>query len=191
MTSKALPRAVIVPGNGCQDVYSANWYAYMKRRLDESRSFSEVVLRDMPDPVLARETVWLPFIRDELRADANTVLIGHSSGAVAGLRLLESSRLLGLVLVSACFTDLGDEGERLSGYYSRPWDWRAIRGNAQWILQFHSLDDPFIPVEEARHVASSVGSEFRCFEDKSHFFKPSDVDEVIEDLIRKMSSPRF
>ena len=44
--------------------------------------------------------------------DANTVLVGHSSGAVAAMRLLEKTPLLGAVLVSACHTDLGDAGER-------------------------------------------------------------------------------
>ena len=42
-------------------------------------------------------------------------------GAEAGMRLLETTRVLGLVLVSACHTDLGVESEREAGYYSRPW----------------------------------------------------------------------
>ena len=36
----------------------------------------------------------------------------QSSGAVAAMRLLEKTPLLGAVLVSACHTDLGDAGER-------------------------------------------------------------------------------
>ena len=40
------------------------------------------------------------------------MLVGHSSGAVAAMRLLEKTPLLGAVLVSACHTDLGDAGER-------------------------------------------------------------------------------
>ena len=34
--------------------------------------------------------------------------------------------------------------------------WSKIRENSQWIVQFHSTDDPFIPPEEARHVAKSL-----------------------------------
>jgi uncharacterized protein len=34
-------------------------------------------------------------------------------------RFAESYAVGGLVLVSACVTDLGDENERLSGYYNR------------------------------------------------------------------------
>jgi hypothetical protein len=77
---------------------------------------------------------------------------------------LEKHKLKGLILVSACHTDLGMESEAISNYYphadgSNPWDWNAIKSNAQWIVQFHSLDDPFIPIEEARYVAEHVKSE--------------------------------
>ena len=77
------------------------------------------------------------------------------------MRYLETDRILGLVLVSACHTDLGMESERISGYYSRPWEWDKIRSNAEWIVQYHSIDDPFIPIEEARHVAKNLKSEVK------------------------------
>ena len=63
----------------------------------------------------------MPFLQRQCACDAGTIVIGHSSGAVACMRLLESTRLWGAVLVSACHTDLGDAGERAAGYYSRPW----------------------------------------------------------------------
>ena len=43
-----------------------------------------------------------------------------------------------------------------AGYYSRAWQWEKIKANAQWITQFHSTDDPFIPPAESRHVAQSL-----------------------------------
>ncbi|KAJ9446044.1 putative hydrolase YdeN [Diplonema papillatum] len=45
-----------------------------------------VVLRNMPDPEVARRGVWLPFIKDRLGANERTLVIGHSSGAVAAVR---------------------------------------------------------------------------------------------------------
>ena len=69
----------------------------------------------------AREKIWVPYLQGQCACDADTIVIGHSSGAVACMRLLESTQLRGAVLVSACHTDLGDAGERAAGYYSRPW----------------------------------------------------------------------
>ena len=183
------PRCIIVPGCGCSPVYSANWYKWMKEELVESNVFSEVLLEDMPDPVHAKEKIWVPFILNKLKADANTVMIGHSSGAVAAMRLLEKNTLKGCVLVSACHTDLGSESERLAGYYNRAWDWESIKSNTEWILQYHSTDDPFIPMAEADHVASNLSSDYKRFEDKSHFFAPEDVQSanILADILLKLA----
>ena len=51
----------------------------------------------------------------------------------AAMRLVEDNKVLGLVLVAAYDDDLGDELERNSGYFSRPWDWARIRTNAGFI----------------------------------------------------------
>ena len=142
----------------------------------------------MPDPVDAKESIWLPFILNKLKADSNTVMIGHSSGAQAAMRLLENNALKGCVLVSACHTDGGMESERLAGYYNRPWKWDKIKSNAEWILQYHSSDDCFIPMAEADHVASNLNTEYFRFDDKSHFFAPKDIESsnMVADIVRKL-----
>ena len=176
---------MIVPGNGGGgDIASCNWYGWARDALAASGLFEGVVLENMPDPMTARETIWLPFIREKLGAGregsgdagddpvANSVVVGHSSGAEAALRLAETQRLRGIVLVSACHTDLGSANERASGYYSRPWQWNKIAENCGFIVQFHSDDDPFIPLTEARHVAENVKSDYREMSGRSHFFSP-------------------
>lgn len=117
-----IQRIVIVPGMGCVPVRECNWYAWLQNKLesDDTRRFS-VVLEDMPDPYAARESQWLPFIRDTLKFDEKTILIGHSSGCEAIMRLLEKDKVRGIILVAACHTDMGDENERASEYYNRPW----------------------------------------------------------------------
>ena len=88
-------------------------------------------------------------------------------------------QVLGCILVSAAWTDLGDDNERLSGYFNRPWEWAAIKGNAQFIHQFHSDDDHLIPITEARHIAQNLqvaeGRAEVVYEElqgHSHFFSP-------------------
>ena len=86
-------RVIILPGNGCDDVRQANWYhtvaTELRHRLKQKQGWGEsiaVVVEDRPDPSVARRDVWLPFIKQELGCDENTILIGHSSGAEAILR---------------------------------------------------------------------------------------------------------
>lgn len=142
----------------------------------------------MPDPYDAKEEIWMPFIKCEMKVDENTVVIGHSSGAVAAMRLLEHTKVLGCVLVSTCHTDLGCESERISNYYSRPWEWDKIKSNASWILQYHSADDHLIPIAEADYVAESLGSEYTRYPNRSHFFEPRDVKDIFEQIVNKVDS---
>lgn len=179
---------MIVPGNGCSaDIRGSNWYGWLEDRLTALGCFDKVTLRLMPDPLVARRSIWLPFLREELHVDSQTLVVGHSSGAEAAMRLAEDTQLGGVVLVAACHTDLGCENERASGYYppsGGPWRFERMRENAGFIVQFHSEDDPFIPVSEARHVAEQLQSEYIEFTDKSHFFEP--FEEIVEVIASKM-----
>lgn len=136
----------------------------------------------------ARAAIWLPFI-EELGADTDTVLIGHSSGAVAALRYAETHRVLGSVLVGVCHTDLGDTGERASGYYREPWRWDDIRRNQEWLGLFQSSDDPCIPVAEARFVAAQLRCAYFEFTDRGHFTDRAPFPELVQFVRRKLALP--
>lgn len=181
------PRVIILPGNGCTPVEDCNWYAWMQQELQGTSLFSEVVLKDMPDPYEAKESIWIPFIKSSLGVDENTIVVGHSSGAVAAMRLLENTPVLGCVLISACHTDLGCESERISNYYSRPWEWDSIKTNSAWIMQYHSIDDNLIPIQEADFVAENINSEYTRFQNRSHFFRPRDVRDIVVDIVKKVA----
>jgi uncharacterized protein len=117
-----MQRVVIVPGVGCVPVRECNWYAWLEGTLtkDSSGRFI-VILEDMPDPHAARESYWVPFIRQTLKADEKTILVGHSSGCAAILRVLEEDKVRGVVLVAAGRTDLDEDEDKDSEYYNRPW----------------------------------------------------------------------
>lgn len=159
-------KVIFIPGNGGGTVKD-HWFPWLKIKLEQLGV--HVVSRDFPDRFLAREKFWLPFLSKQLKADENTIIIGHSSGAVAALRYAEKNTILGSVLVSACYTDLNDENERKSGYYNHPWNWQAIRNNQKWIIQFHSLDDPYIPISEARFIHQKLGTQYKEFKRQKHF----------------------
>ena len=166
-------KAIIIHGNGGGKP-SDNWIPYLGAEL--TKLGVQVSAREFPDNDLARESYWIPFLK-ELKADQNTILIGHSSGAVASMRFAEKNKILGSVLIGACHTDLGIEKEKLSGYFDRPWDWEAIKNNQQWIIQFASTNDPWIPIEESRFIHRQLDTEYYEFQDQGHFggdyYKPT------------------
>eukprot|EP00071_Canis_lupus_P031450 XP_022265007.1 putative hydrolase RBBP9 isoform X1 [Canis lupus familiaris] len=119
--------------------------------------------------VTARESLWLPFMETELHCDEKTVIIGHSSGAIAAMRYAETHRVYAIVLVSAYTSDLGDENEQASGYFNRPWQWERIKANCPHIVQFGSTDDPFLPWKEQQEVADRLEAKLYKFTDRGHF----------------------
>ena len=92
----------------------------------------------MPDPDLARMRYWLPFIEKNLKADSNSIIIGHSTGAVACMRYLASHQPLG-----ACYTD--------------------------WIIQYTSQGDPYIPIAESRYIHHKLNCEYHEYTSQGHF----------------------
>eukprot|EP01121_Diplochlamys_sp_Union-15-3_P003140 TRINITY_DN12994_c0_g1_i1.p1 TRINITY_DN12994_c0_g1~~TRINITY_DN12994_c0_g1_i1.p1 ORF type:complete len:191 (-),score=24.36 TRINITY_DN12994_c0_g1_i1:7-579(-) len=184
MTDK--PKVIIISGIGCKKVEKCNWYAWLKKELEKSLPKFEIILPQMPDYKKARESLWLPFIKD-IGIDETTILIGHSSGSVAIMRLLEHNKVRGAVLVSACHTDLGDEVERESGYYSRSWEWDTMKKNAQWIIQFASDTDPFIPLSEMLHVAKNLDADYYEYPNRGHFLSKK-FPELLDILSKKLSN---
>uniref|UniRef100_A0A3B3RNB5 Retinoblastoma binding protein 9 n=2 Tax=Paramormyrops kingsleyae TaxID=1676925 RepID=A0A3B3RNB5_9TELE len=161
-------KAVIVPGNGAGSVEHCNWYGWAKKQIDKIAGMS-CLLRNMPDPVTARESIWLPFMEKELQCDEKTIIIGHSSGAAAAMRYAEVHKVYAIVLVGAYTSDLGDENEKESGYFSRPWQWDRIRSNCGHIVQFGSMDDPFLPWSEQQQVTESLQAQLYEYTDRGHF----------------------
>jgi len=168
-------KIIIAPGNGgcASNTRGANWYGWfddeMKKRGHES------LCVNWPDPMICHQSKWVPFCIDELGADENTIVVGHSTGALLAMRLLEVHKVAGVILVAAAHTDLGDPGERASGYFDTDWNWEEQKKNADFIHQFHSIDDHLIPVQEARFVAEKLKGPNHVYEEfktESHFFEP-------------------
>ncbi len=179
-------RAILIPGNGGGSPHD-NCFPYVEREL--TKLGITVTNVQFPDAVLAREMYWIPFL-EKLGADENTILIGHSSGAIAAMRFAETHKILSSVLVGTYDTDLGDEGEKQSGYFDRPWNWDIIRSNQQWVIQFASTDDSFIPIEHARIVRDNLKTDYHEYTNQGHFGhgnKPKlEFSELVEALQEKI-----
>lgn len=175
-------KLIFIHGNGGGS--GSDWWIPSVSENFKSAGF-EVITPTMPDNQVAHESIWVPYIKDVLGADEKTIIIGHSSGAVAAMRFAEKYRIFGSVLVGACYTDLGDEAEKESGYYTNPWNWGEIKQNQNWIVQFGSTDDPYIPVDEPRFIHEKLESEYFEYNDKGHFMI-SEFPELIEALEKKL-----
>lgn len=176
-------KVVIIHGNGgCTS--QSHWTPWLKTELEKNKI--TVIAPTMPDNVEAKSSIWLPYMRDKLKCDENTIIIGHSSGAVAAMRYAEQYKLLGTILIGACYTDLGYASERIAGYYNTPWLWETIKKNQQWIALFASTDDPFIPIQEARHIQKNLTPDYYEFTDQGHFMNKT-IPDLVSIILKKLS----
>src|SRR3989344_1493542 len=129
-------KVILIPGNGGATPQDG-WFPYLERELPKLGV--AVINKQFPDPILARQEFWVPFIK-ELGADENTILIGHSSGAIAALRFAEKNKIFATLLIGAYYTDLGEESEKKSGYFIDPWEWESIKNNQKFIFSRNSSD---------------------------------------------------
>jgi len=161
-------KVVFLSGN---DFISWDKYLWIKNlRNDLIKLGFEVVFETMPDSILARKEYWFKYL-ERVGVDSETVLIGFSSGAVCAMRWAEFNLVLGLVLISPCYTDTGCDKERASGYFDDDWNWSGISSNIKFSLVFSSLNDDFICQNEFDVVCSGLGDgcESFKFEELGHF----------------------
>ena len=172
-------KVILIPGNGCDSLDDCMWYPWLRDILVAHGV--KMDLRAFPDPLYAHEEVWKEFAVNTLKLDENTIVVGHSSGAACALRLMEEHPMKGCVLLAAYDSDLGDELERESGYFSRPFDYAAMMKNVSGpIIQLHSKNDPLVPyaigqrVSKGLQTASKLAGRpeaysFVMFESDGHF----------------------
>jgi uncharacterized protein len=179
------PVVVIAPGNGCNNVRKSNWYGDLHDQLTKKGILC--ICENFPDPIYAKREIWIPFLKSlvdkNVKPGNKVVLVGHSSGAQATLRYCEQYPVHGAVLVSATYSDLGDSLERNSGYYPQkrgrgqaednPYLFSKMKDNCPNWYQFHSDDDPFIPLHEAEAIRDGLGltNSYKMLPGRSHFFK--------------------
>lgn len=92
----------------------------------------------------------------------DTVLIGHSLGAVFMLRLLErlSTPIRGALFVAGFLGELGlPEFDTLNASFVRaPFRWGEIRRNRGFARVYHGENDPYVPLSQAQELSREIGA---------------------------------
>ncbi len=171
------PRIIFIHGNGAEH-WSFGWAPWLKQELE--RLGFETFFETMPDSIIARAKYWLPFLKDYVKAGRNDVLVGWSSGAVAAMRYAENNGIKGSVLISPCYTDLGDALEKQSGYYDKPWQWNNIKANQEKIALIWGDDDPFIPQAEFDVIARHLEPRRIKIHGGQHFIERTEFPELLQ-----------
>ena len=172
-----MEKAFIFHGTGASR--DDHWFPWLEEKLEDEGV--EVCRPDFPTPEGQELDNWLEVLDgQEMEIDENTVLIGHSLGAVFILNILNRRDLdiEAAYLVSAWTGLLPDEqfNEWNSTFQDQEFDFEKIKDSVEEIHQFHSEDDPFVPLEKAEELAENLISSFHLKSDAGHFNTDSGYD---------------
>lgn len=111
----------------------------------------------------------LPTIRTDLpdmeemlkiiKVDRDTVVIGHSLGALLGLRLAERQKFRKLILVSGWDFDDGSTPEHRL-FWPNKIDHDKIKKNVREFIVIHSNNDPYTPAHDAEEMSKRLNGKF-------------------------------
>lgn len=177
-------RIIFIHGNQCTH-WSFAWAPWLKRELEKKGL--ETFFETFPDSIIARADYWLPFLKEHVKAAENDVIVGWSSGAVAALRYVEENKVRGSVLVAPSYTDLGDELEKQSGYFSKPWNWESIKINQKNIALVHSDNDPLISQDQFAFITDKLKPDIIKISGAKHFIEQDTFPEILEYLLKTYS----
>ncbi len=102
--------------------------------------------------------------------DNNTAVVGHSSGSVEILGLLEKlpkTEKIGLSILVATF--VGDLGWPELKSLNRKFDYKKIKEKCDNFLVIHSDDDPYCPLDGAKQIADNLEAKFVLLKNRQHF----------------------
>lgn len=166
---KEMKNALILHGTGNNS--QGNWFPWLKGELEKQGY--EVWTPDLPlsdKPSIKR---YNDFILGNGRWVFNdkSTLIGHSSGAVAILGLLqhlpEDVVVDTCILVGSFKDNLGSKD--FDGLFEEPFNFKEIKKHAKHFIFIHSDNDPYCPLEHAKYLAKKLGGKLIIKKGQGHF----------------------
>ncbi len=147
-----------------------NWFPWLKAQLEKDGY--QVWCPDLPHAEKPNCERYNSFIieNNDFDIDGETILIGHSSGAVAILGLLEA--LPETIKVQACYlvgsftNDLG--WDALQDLFLKPFNFDLIKRKSRLWYFIHSDNDPFCPLTQAQELHDKIGGDLLVLPGQQH-----------------------
>jgi predicted alpha/beta hydrolase family esterase len=159
-------KAVIL--HGTRSTPNNNWFQWLKGKLEELGY--EVWVPQLPEADFPNVGRYNKFLLESGWDFNNNLIIGHSSGAVEVMGLLQSlpdnTSINTAVLVGSFQKDLGRED--LKGM-DILFDFEKIKTKAKQFIVIHSDNDPYCPLKGAEAIADQLGTSVKIFSGFAHF----------------------
>ncbi len=141
-----------------------NWFPWLKKELN-------AITPTFPTPENQNLTNWLDVMKN-YKITKDTILIGHSSGATFILSLLEKYECKAAFLVAGFTGKLNISLDPLNKTFAeKEFDWEKIKENCKQIYMFHSDNDPYVPLENAKNLQEHLNAKLTIIPNGQHLNK--------------------
>lgn len=146
-----------------------NWFPWLKNEL--LKKGYKVWLPDLPGANKPDIPRYNQFIFSKWQFDHDSILIGHSSGAVAILGLLQKlpkdTVIEKAILVAGFKDDLN--WEELKMLFKKPFNWEKIKKQAKEFILIHSDNDPYVDLEHGKFLKEKLRGKLVILPGRGHF----------------------
>lgn len=165
-----------------------NWFPWLKEELEKLNC--KVFIPRFPTPKDQNLNSWLKVFGDYKKLlDKDSVLIDHSLGPAFILTILENlDHPIKACFLVAGFTGLlnNEEFDKINKTISdRNFNFDKIINNCKQFFVYGSDNDPYVPLEKEKELASNLKTELKLIKGAGHFNEKAGYvkfDALLEDL---------
>jgi hypothetical protein len=178
-----MKNALILHGTNASS--SDNWFPWLKKELEKKEY--KVWVPNLPHaekPNIDRYNKFI-FTNKDWIFDSDSIIIGHSSGAVEILGLLEA--FPDDIVIDKCFLvgsfmdDLG--WDSLKELFLKSFDFEKIMRHSIEFIFIHSDNDPYCPLEHAEYLSKKLNGKLILIKGQGHFSGDNiEILEILEEL---------
>lgn len=146
-----------------------NWSPWLKKEC-EKKGY-KVWVPNLPRADRPNIKRYNNFILPKWKFNKETILVGHSSGSVAVLGILEQlpkNVVVNKAILVAGFTDDMDY-EPVKEMFVDPFDWKKIKTKAKKFIFFHSDNDPYVRLRYGEKLRDLLSGELIILKGQAYF----------------------
>jgi len=160
--------------HGTQANSQSNWFSWLENELRKKRY--KTWLPDLPKSNLPDLKTYNQFIfaNKNWKFNSDSIMVGHSSGAVAILSIL--NELPKDVVVGKCILvsyfekdSPGGKWEPNRKLFNYDFDFERIKKHSNKFIIVHSDNDPYAPIEGSKKIAKKLGAKLIIKKGQGHF----------------------
>jgi len=149
-----------------------NWFPWLKSELEKLDC--RVFVPKFPTPENQSLKSWLEvFGNYKQYLNESSIVVGHSLGPAFLLNILEKlDRPIKAAFFVSGFLDLlgnPDFDDINKSFVEKSFDWQKIKQNCPNFFVFHSDNDPYVPLEQAKKLAKNLGVDLILVKNAGHF----------------------